>query len=86
LLNSILKAVLEAPDAFEAKLKIRELHCKWVEIVNIYSRRALTLGTDGLPATSGIAAQFKSILCDEYKAGLWKSTMEFELLWRIVPK
>jgi hypothetical protein len=87
LLNRVLKAVLQASDpSLAAPDNLRELRRKWCEIVAIYTRRALTLGTDRLPAISGIAAQFGSILCDEYKSGLWKSTMECELLWRITPK
>jgi hypothetical protein len=86
LLRGALMVVLEAECSSIADLSIGGLHCKWCETVNIYSCRALTLGTDCLPAISGIFARFGSILCDEYKAGLWKSTMECELLWRIVPE
>lgn len=54
----------------------------WDNMLKAYTHRALTLGTDRLPAISGIAAQFGKSLCDEYKAGLWRSDMELQLLWR----
>jgi hypothetical protein len=87
LFSKALKLVLRASksDSVTAD-QLRDLQSDWRLLVGLYSRRALTLGTDRLPAISGIAAQFGNITGDGYKAGLWKSTMEFELLWRIVPE
>jgi hypothetical protein len=59
---------------------------QWDGILKIYTHRTLTLGTDRLPAISGIAAQFGRVLCDEYRAGLWKSDMESQLLWTHAPR
>ena len=59
----------------------QDLLQQWCKILKIYTHRNLTLGTDRLPAISGIAAQFGSVLCDKYKAGLWKSAMISQLLW-----
>jgi hypothetical protein len=39
--------------------------------------------TDRLPAISALAAKFGKALKDEYKAGLWKSQLAEELLWRL---
>jgi hypothetical protein len=59
----------------------QELLQQWCDMLKIYTHRTLTLGTDRLPAISGIAAQFGRVLCDEYKAGLWKSDMISQLVW-----
>jgi len=59
----------------------QDLLQQWCNILTIYTHRTLTFGTDRLPAISGIAAQFGRVLCDEYKAGLWKSAMISELFW-----
>jgi hypothetical protein len=59
----------------------RNLLDQWDKMLQIYTHRTLALGTDRLPAFSGIAAQFGRSLCDEYKAGLWSSAMESQLHW-----
>jgi hypothetical protein len=59
----------------------QDLFRQWCNILKIYTHRTLTFGTDRLPAISGIAAQFGRVLCDEYKAGLWKSAMISQLFW-----
>lgn len=55
----------------------------WDDMLEFYTHRALTLGTDRLPAISGIAAHFGKSLCDEYNAGLWRSDIESQLLWQL---
>lgn len=42
-------------------------------------------GDDKLPALSGVARLLANATGDEYVAGLWKSTMPFDLLWRRDP-
>jgi hypothetical protein len=59
----------------------QDLLYQWDKMLGVYTHRSLTFGTDRLPAISGIAAQFGRVLCDEYRAGLWKSNMESQLLW-----
>jgi hypothetical protein len=54
----------------------------WREIVNSYSVRKLTLIEDKLPALSGIASLLKEKSGDAYTAGLWRSSLPFDLLWR----
>ncbi|KAF8846812.1 hypothetical protein BDZ45DRAFT_755596 [Acephala macrosclerotiorum] len=39
-------------------------------MLKVYTHRALTFGTDRLPAISGIAAHFGKSLCDKYEAKL----------------
>jgi hypothetical protein len=62
------------------KKDIRE---QWYELVKTFTRRKLTVPGDRLPAISGLAAYFSKVLNDEYKAGLWKSKLPFELLWTL---
>jgi hypothetical protein len=64
----------------EQNLRQRSLF-QWYHLVGVYTHRSLTLGTDRLPAISGIAAQFGKFIGDEYRAGLWASEMGTELRW-----
>lgn len=54
---------------------------EWYRLVQRYTGRKLTLDSDRLPAISGIAQRLNNILDDEYLAGLWRSTLEYDLLW-----
>ncbi|KAF1959286.1 HET-domain-containing protein, partial [Byssothecium circinans] len=55
----------------------------WMKIVYDYSSRKLTYASDRLPALSGIASLFTTILeKDEYLLGLWKKDIHRGLLWR----
>jgi Heterokaryon incompatibility protein (HET) len=58
------------------------LHSRWLDIVAHYTRRKLTFGNDILPALAGLAKQFHSKFCCDYYAGLWKTSMVMDLLWR----
>ncbi|PMD16259.1 HET-domain-containing protein [Hyaloscypha hepaticicola] len=66
--------------AWFPKLDIRE---QWYELVKTYTHRKLSVAGDRLPAISGLAAYFSKALNDEYKAGLWKSKLPYELLWTL---
>ncbi len=57
----------------------------WREIVKSYSRRRLTRGEDKLPALSGVARLLANATGDDYVAGLWRSALPFDLLWRCDP-
>ena len=61
----------------------RDIREQWYELVKTFTRRKLTVPGDRLPAISGLAAYFSKVLNDEYKAGLWKSKLPFELLWTL---
>ncbi|KAK3994258.1 hypothetical protein QBC44DRAFT_286465 [Cladorrhinum sp. PSN332] len=57
---------------------------KWYALVESYSRRQLTVQTDILPALSGLASLFASLLNfppDSYSAGLWHSDILRGLSW-----
>ncbi len=61
----------------------KDIREQWYDLVNTYTNRKLTVPADRLPAISGLAAYFSKALNDEYKAGLWKSKLSFELLWTL---
>ncbi|PVH76874.1 HET-domain-containing protein [Cadophora sp. DSE1049] len=56
-------------------------HLLWRKLVGIYGSRKLTFQSDRLPAISGLAIRFASLLDDQYYAGLWKSRLAYDLLW-----
>jgi len=56
-----------------------EIRDHWFRLVQAYSRRALTMENDKLPALSGLA---KAYNCGDYAAGLWGKHMPSALLWR----
>jgi hypothetical protein len=53
----------------------------WRAMVTEYSARILTFQTDKLPALSGIAELVRRMRKDDYLAGLWSSTLAFDLCW-----
>jgi Heterokaryon incompatibility protein (HET) len=55
----------------------------WQSLINDYSERQLTTRTDVLPALSGIATRFASILQDTYCAGLWRNDLQNTLVWNV---
>lgn len=84
LFTTALQAVLSKTDALAPDVPSYEHPVAlWHSLVGIYTHRNLTLPTDRLPAISGIATRFGRILGDDYLAGLWKSRLATELLWRV---
>ncbi|KAE9989729.1 hypothetical protein EG327_002324 [Venturia inaequalis] len=61
---------------------------EWQALVRTYTSRNLTISADRLPAISGIAEQFHHRMhvddSMDYAAGLWGSTMLYDLLWYIM--
>ncbi|KAI1095992.1 heterokaryon incompatibility protein-domain-containing protein [Rostrohypoxylon terebratum] len=55
----------------------------WINIIDKYSRCALSCRTDKLTAIAGIASRIQDVLrdVDDYVAGLWKSQLLWQLLW-----
>ncbi|KAH9849434.1 heterokaryon incompatibility protein-domain-containing protein [Lenzites betulinus] len=53
----------------------------WLGIVQRYTRCALTFPSDKLVAISAVAALFHTVLRTAYVAGLWRSTLPFDMLW-----
>lgn len=60
-----------------------ELELCWHRLVEEYTKLDLTLDKDILPAISGLAKQFQSVVNSEYLAGLWKRTLVADLLWHV---
>ncbi|KAF7503530.1 hypothetical protein GJ744_003642 [Endocarpon pusillum] len=59
----------------------------WYQIVQEYSKRALTYSMDKLPALAGIVAELEiQGTCGTYHAGLWSETVKHDLLWGVVGK
>ena len=58
----------------------------WEKVVEEITSRDITYWTDRLPALSGLAAKRQQATGDKYLAGLWKSNLKIELLWRVKTK
>ncbi|KIJ39461.1 hypothetical protein M422DRAFT_143567, partial [Sphaerobolus stellatus SS14] len=59
-----------------------ELANAWTEIIQDYTRRALTKPGDRLLACSGLAAKFGRFWRGKYLAGLWEHKLITFLLWK----
>jgi Heterokaryon incompatibility protein (HET) len=57
----------------------------WHRLVEKYSLRKLTRGSDKLPAISGMALKIQSMVDSRYLAGLWKDNLLEDLLWSSGP-
>lgn len=55
----------------------------WHKIVLNYSHRQITELSDRLPAIAAIAQEFSELLGPTFLAGLWYSTLAFDLLWHL---
>jgi hypothetical protein len=53
----------------------------WHDLVSLYSSKLLTYESDKLPAISGLAKAIQRLNGDEYLAGLWRTTIQKDLLW-----
>lgn len=82
--NLIPKKTVETDNKIEAPPIVESLLWKqWVNVVEEYSTRKLTLPRDKFPALSGIASRFATVSSDTYFAGLWKSRLLESLAWRV---
>lgn len=66
-------------------LNRREASYEWAKIVKKYSSRSLTYLQDKLPAISGVAHAFQSILQSPYLGGHWVNNLPEELAWKAYP-
>ncbi|KAI0007391.1 hypothetical protein F4779DRAFT_592195 [Xylariaceae sp. FL0662B] len=62
----------------------RHIYQEWNHIVEKYSRCKLTYNNDKLIAVFGLASEIQGVLggMDEYVAGMWRSQLPYQLLWR----
>jgi hypothetical protein len=65
----------------ETLLEKIEFHNSWFEIVQQYSMRELTFGTDKAMAIAGVAYFIQQNTGLKYAAGLWSEMLPFNLLW-----
>jgi hypothetical protein len=54
----------------------------WIEIIEEYSSRNLTVVEDKLPALMGLASKFQALTRFTYVAGLWKEQLLSDLVWQ----
>lgn len=66
------------PDDLTERTNHRAL---WASIVHHYTRRNLKYGSDKLIAMSGMAQWVHHQTGDQYLAGLWKKSLELQLIW-----
>lgn len=55
----------------------------WQRLIEGYSARLLTMEDDKLPAIAGLAKSIAERTGDSYFAGLWKSFLPNQLLWKV---
>jgi hypothetical protein len=92
--NTIKKAEAEGPfildhggDSSDERVVVEfsqhyEAHQQWRDILDNYTNRHLTFGSDKLVAISALARRFqKANLESEYLAGLWSQDLAAQLLW-----
>ncbi|KAF4627056.1 hypothetical protein G7Y89_g11101 [Cudoniella acicularis] len=65
----------------ETLLEKIEFHNSWFELVQLYSVRKLTQGTDKAMAIAGVAYFVQQNTGLKYAAGLWREMLPFNLLW-----
>ncbi|KAJ4294272.1 hypothetical protein N0V90_007962 [Kalmusia sp. IMI 367209] len=60
---------------------------KWMDLVEEYSLRRLSIKEDKLRAIAGLAEAIKSVQQDDtYLSGIWKRDLATQLLWYAMPK
>lgn len=61
----------------------QDLHERWYDLVESFTKRNLTNPNDKFPAISGIAMRYRRCRPnDEYLAGLWRDTFARDLAWK----
>ncbi|KAL2062409.1 hypothetical protein VTL71DRAFT_6675 [Oculimacula yallundae] len=55
----------------------------WGKLVSGYTNRSLTFPSDKLAAISSLAKRIQPLIDDEYVVGLWRRTLEYEILWHV---
>ncbi|KAI5926507.1 heterokaryon incompatibility protein-domain-containing protein [Camillea tinctor] len=70
---------------FHPKTKEREIVTRWYRnIIEQYSRRALTYEEDKFPAISAVAQLVRHYTAAEYIAGVWSLNLQYGLFWKSV--
>ncbi|EIW54394.1 HET-domain-containing protein [Trametes versicolor FP-101664 SS1] len=71
----------DLPPAAPGSAEWAAMYKAWLEIIEDYSRRAVSNPSDKLVACGAIAAGFQRVLRTDYLAGLWRATLLDDLLW-----
>ena len=66
----------------ETLVEVNQVYNSWWNILEDYTKRQLTVRADLLPALSGMAARFATVLKDTFCAGLWRNDLQNGLAWR----
>ncbi|KAH8911273.1 HET-domain-containing protein [Coniochaeta sp. PMI_546] len=70
-------------DTTERVIRNEDSRTRWHEIFEEYSLRALTFAADRLPAIAGFAANHAPEPGDVYIAGMWRSQIVDDLMWKV---
>jgi Heterokaryon incompatibility protein (HET) len=62
---------------------MKKLYQCWLCIIENYSQRGLTKGSDKLTALAGLASEFGRVTQDSYLSGLWGRYLWRQLLWSV---
>ncbi|KAI9698325.1 MAG: hypothetical protein M1820_007487 [Bogoriella megaspora] len=68
-----------------SKNTIGDLTLTWVNIIENYTKRSLSLRKDRVYAISAVAHEFNKLTNSRYLAGMWESMFPVTLLWRLAP-
>ncbi|KAF2648847.1 HET-domain-containing protein [Lophiostoma macrostomum CBS 122681] len=79
--DSYFEATMTMMRSANNSANVDEALSNWYDLVEVYSSRKLRYFDDRLPAISGIAREFASILQDGYICGLWKADLAIGLVW-----
>jgi hypothetical protein len=78
------------PDCQPVKWKLARLEnldkdavcALWRKIVRMYSERLLSFEKDKLPALAGLAIFFAEVNGNTYMYGLWRESIQYDLMWQ----
>jgi hypothetical protein len=62
---------------------MKKLYQCWLLIIENYSRRGLSKGSDKLTALTSVASEFGRVTQDSYLSGLWSRFLWRQLLWSV---
>lgn len=71
----------QGPSLSDMRESTDDIFEDYYALVEHYSRRKLTFGSDKLPAFSGITQRLQDVLDGDYLAGLWASDLHQGLVW-----
>ncbi len=76
------RAAMQHPRERWSAAETLEFHQQWMELVEPYSARRLTQPTDRLVAIVGVARVLQRRTQAGFLAGLWRQTLDWNLLWK----